>query len=158
MKTMKILSILAIIFGFSQCGSVKFDENPPFKVQKSTYTNWSGGQPGVRGIKVEITISDDDETTFDTLFFRNMKTKLEKVDVNGKTVLIGHFNTSTIKRDIVLDVDATKELNNEVPKVEKLPFELKKDEAVITYQLKDKLHYYKLKPLQEKKQEGQRFN
>lgn len=51
MKVMKILTILTILFGFSQCGSSSIIKNPAFKVEKAFYNNWVGGQKGVAGTK-----------------------------------------------------------------------------------------------------------
>ena len=158
MKTMKILSLFAIIFGFSQCGTTKFEANPPFKVNTASYTNWVGGQPGVRGVKVEIALKEKSDIVFDSLFFNNMTTKLEKTQMDGETFLIGRFNTSSRKEDMVLHSDSTKELKNEAPKEVKFPFELKNNEAVVSYTVNNKTKYFKLENLKEVKQKPVRNN
>lgn len=151
MKTMKILSLLAIIFGFSHCGSAKFDTNPPFKIDRASYTNWVGGQPGVRGTKVEVILTEKSDIAFDSLFFNNKKTKLENTEIDQATFLIGHFSTSK-KQDIILHLDSKKELKNEPPKLIKFPFKLKKNEAVISYIVNNKTHYFKTEVLKEVKE------
>ena len=63
---------------FSCCGASKFNVDkefqtkPPFKIVKATYHTWVGGQPGVRGLRIEITI-DNSEIELDNVYFRNMK-------------------------------------------------------------------------------------
>ena len=53
-------------------------------------------------------------------------------------MIIGHFNTSTRKRDLVLDSDPKKEINNKIPDFKKIPFELEENEAILSYQLNGK--------------------
>jgi hypothetical protein len=142
---MKILSILAIIFGFSQCGSLKLEDNPPFKITSAVYTNLSGGQPGVKGIDVQIIYTSKNVIEFDSIYFAKRIAKLEVNKIDAQKMIIGHFNTSTIKRDIVLDSNPTKEINNEVPEIKKFPFELNENEAIISYKIKGKTKYFKIK-------------
>ncbi|MDX6745436.1 hypothetical protein SHK09_01425 [Polaribacter sp. PL03] len=142
---MKILSILTILFGFSQCGSNSLVKNPPFKVEKAFYNNWVGGQPGVTGTKLEIHLLAADAIAFDSLYFQNKITKVEVSKLENVVQLIGHFSTSKRKnRDLVLDVDATKELQNTLPNIKKFPFELKDNEAIVSYKKGDKTLFYKL--------------
>ena len=77
MKIIKILFILTLLFGFSQCGSNTFVKNPSFKVEKAFYNHWVGGQPGVRGTKVEMHLKDASEINFDALYFQGKVTKVE---------------------------------------------------------------------------------
>ncbi|WP_243765903.1 hypothetical protein [Polaribacter cellanae] len=142
---MKIVSILAIILGFSQCGSSKFVENPSFKIEKAFYNNWKGGQAGVSGTKLEIHISNASEVEFESLFFQQIETEVEVSKDKNKTILIGHFSTSTReKRDLILDADPKKELKNTPPNIKKPKFELKENEAVLSYKKGNKLHYFKI--------------
>jgi NADH dehydrogenase/NADH:ubiquinone oxidoreductase subunit G len=145
MKSIKILSILTLLFGFSQCGSNTFVKNPTFKVEKAFYNNWVGGQPGVRGTKVEMHLKDASEINFDALYFQGKVTKVEVSMKDGFVQVIGHFSTSkTQKRDVILDLDATKELENKVPNLEKFPFELKENEAMLSYKRENKTVYFKI--------------
>ena len=74
---MKTLSILAILLSFAQCGSSTLVQNPSFKVEKAFYNNWVGGQPGVSGTKLEIHLKNASEVIFDSLYFKNKRTKVE---------------------------------------------------------------------------------
>jgi hypothetical protein len=145
MKIIKILFILALLFGFLQCGSNTFVKNPTFKVEKAFYNNWVGGQPGIRGIKVEMHLKDASEINFDALYFQGKVTKVEVSMKDGLAQVVGHFSTSKIqKRDIILDLDVTKELENKVPKLDKFPFELKENEAVLSCKKGVKTLYFKI--------------
>ena len=97
MKKMKILSILVIIYGFSQCGSLKLEENPPFKITSATYTSWVGGLPGVSGKNVKIVYTSNKDIEFDSIYFSKRKAKLEINNTKNQKMIIGHFNTSTGK-------------------------------------------------------------
>ena len=149
---MKTISILIIILSFSQCGSAKIENKAPFKIASATYNNWVGGVPGVSGTRVEIKLTEKEDIVFDSLFFQNKKTKVEISEEKKVTVLRGFFNTSTKKNvDFILHSDAKKELKNTVPKQEKFPFELKQNEAIISYKINNKTKFYKIENINEVK-------
>ena len=142
---MKILSILAIVFSFTQCGTTKFETNPPFSIKSAEYYGWTGGQPGISGINVKIQLEGKSAIEFDSLYFKNKSTKIIKKDAS---LLVANFNTSkNIPADVILDIDPKKELKNEIPKPKKTPFELKDNEAVISYKLGGKTRYFKISDL-----------
>jgi hypothetical protein len=152
MKAMKTVSIFLFLIGFTQCGSTSLVKNPPFKIESATYTNWVGGVPGVSGKRVTIKLSEKTNITFDSLFFQKRKTKIELIEANGVTVLIGHFSTSKAQaRDLVLHVDSTKELKNKAPKPDTFPFELKENEAIISYIVGNETRYYKIENIKKEK-------
>lgn len=150
-----MISIFAIISTLFFCCSAantkimqKFQKNPPFKIINSEVTNWVGGQPGVRGIKVSIKI-DNKDIKLDSLYFRNQKTALELVANSNPSEYIGVFITSSEGiNDFIIDKDTTKEFGNKSKSVqEKIPFKLKDNEAVVSYQKQSKLFFYKIKKL-----------
>ena len=151
MKIMKILSILTILFGFSQCGSNKFVKNPSFNVDKAVYNKWVGGQPGVSGTMLEIQLKNASDIVFDSLYFQNKVTKVEIKEFNNTIQLIGHFSTSNSKiiqkRDLILDADTVRELENTLPNTDKFPFELEENEAILSFKKGDKTVYYKIKKI-----------
>ena len=150
MKTIKIVSILTMLFSFSQCSSTMFVSSPPFTVEKAFYNNWAGGQPGVSGIKLEIHLKDASNVIFDALYFKGKKTKVEVRVVAGKSQLIGHFSTATRQnKDLILDIDSKNELDNTVPNLEKFPFKLKENEAVLSYKKGDKILFFKIEDIDE---------
>ena len=77
---------------------------------------------------------------------------ISKLCSSGKTLLIGHINTlKRQNRDLILDTDVTKELKNTLPDVKKIPFELKEDEAILSYKLGDKINYFKIEDIEKVK-------
>jgi hypothetical protein len=148
---MKFLSILAIILGFSQCGTLKLEENPPFKITSAIHTNFHGGQPGVSGMNVKIIYTSDNDVLFDSIYFSKRVVKLEERKRNNIKMIIGHFNTSTRNRDLVLDADPKKEINNKTPDFKEFPFELEDNEAIISYLLNGKKKYFKIKSIKKGK-------
>ena len=152
MKTIfNILFGSALLLGFSQCVSSKeisnkLHINTAFSIEKAIYTDWVGGvKGGGSGTNVIVTIKDIDSNNIevDSLYFRGRKVKVE---IKGSSY-IGRFNSSLNQRqDKVLHSDSQKEFGNQVPKREtEIPFELEKDEAVISYREKGKLKFYKIK-------------
>jgi hypothetical protein len=152
---MKIVFLFIVIIGFSQCGSLKLEENPPFKIISSVSKNWVGGQPGVKGINVKITYTTDKVIEFDSIYYSKKVAKLELNQSNNRKMIIGYFNTSTRKNDIILASNSKKEINNTVPEIKNFPFQLKEDEAINSYKIKGKIKYFKVTSI--KKEQGAFF-
>ena len=146
---MKILYLLAIVFGFSQCGSTQFEKNPPFSIESATYTKWVGGIQGVRGTNIQIKLSKKTTLSFDSLFFQNKITKIDLRNRKGATFLIGNYTTSSKqKNDFILHSNSMMELKNEIPKKGNFPFSLKENEAIISYKMGGLSKYYKVVNIQ----------
>lgn len=149
MKVIKLVSITIIIVNLSLCRSINIEKEPPFQLEKSAYNNWVGGQPGVKGIQLVIALRENSTIAFDSVFFQKRATKIEINIVDEKMLLIGHFNTSNrLNSDLVLDINITKEIKNSVPEIKKFPFELKDNEAIISYKLDGKTNYFKIKNIE----------
>ncbi|WP_298762684.1 hypothetical protein [uncultured Polaribacter sp.] len=142
---MKILSILTLLFGLTQCSTAKFVEKAPFTVKKAFYNNWSGGQAGVGGVKLELHLKNAENIQFDSLYFQKKKTKVTLQQKEKQTNILGYFaKHKTIKKDLILDADPTKELQNTPPIINKYPFDLKDSEAVISFKKGSKTVFYKI--------------
>ena len=142
---MKFIVVLAIAFSFLQCGSNTIVKNATFKVEKAFYNNWVGGQPGVSGTKVEIHLKEASKFVFEALYFNGKRAKVEVAQKETLTQIIAHFSTSKrINSNLILDLDATKELENTVPNLEKFPFKLKENEAILSYRKGKKIVYFKI--------------
>jgi hypothetical protein len=152
MKNFKIIVSLFTTLLFLQCSSLKFVKKPPFKIEKASYNNWFGGQPGVSGTKIEIKLKENSSIAFDSIFFRNKSTKIEINTTSKKTLLIGHFSTSKRKnRDLILDVNVSKEMKNALPDAKQIPFELNENEAILSYKIENKINYFKIKNVEKEK-------
>ncbi|WP_456422706.1 hypothetical protein [Lutibacter sp.] len=147
MNKLASFSILIIIlFAFSFCSVSKntFKKNPPFKVVKATYNSWVGGQPGVRGITIYITI-DNPKINLDTVFFREMKTKFKKDFSATSNTFVGSFTLHNKEHDFILDKNSIKEFRNTPSKTSlNIPFKLENNEAVVSYFFKEKKYYFKV--------------
>lgn len=150
---MKLGIYIFMAIGLMTCKSAKFDKNPPFKISGATYNNWTGGQPGVSGIRVIINFETKEDVQFDKIYFAKKEGTTELYERKGKVFLVGRIDTSNPKqRDLTLHIDSKKEVKNELPKEEtKIPFELKENEAIISYVYKGKTHYYKVENIQQTK-------
>ena len=150
MKAIKLLGITLITLNMMQCGATKFDNNPPFEIKNATYNNWIGGQRGVSGTRIMIEYTNSSEVVFDSIYFKNKIAKIELNTQENKMYLTGHFNTSSRdKNNLILDIDSKNEINNKPPpQEEKIPFELKQNEAVIRYQENGKIKYFKVENIQ----------
>ena len=156
MKThISILSSILVLTLFTNCASSQFDKNPSFTVEKAQHQEWIGGKPGSKGIMVTIEFTDkvEDNIKFDSIYFNGKSTNLSIGSFSEKTIISGNFGNSNFSEKIVImDKDPKKEFGNDVPKKNKeLPFELSKNECVISYVINNKKLYFKLDTLQKGK-------
>lgn len=144
-KTHSILLILVVFF-LIQCSNTRLVKNPDFTIVNAVYYTWVGGQPGVGATTIKIYVENASTVNFGSVFFRGKQTKLEVKKEAEKTTLVGFFPNNKKNEGLVLDINTTKELKNEPPSSNNnFPFELLKDEIVISYSYKEKIHYYKTK-------------
>ncbi|MDX1829635.1 MAG: hypothetical protein R3342_08825 [Lutibacter sp.] len=151
MKIIKFIFILTITSTlFFCCGATKdktmyaLQKKPPFKVINAEVSDWVGGQPGVRGLKVSISI-DNKNIKLDSLYFRNQKTALELLVNSNPSTYIGIFVTSKGINDYIIDKDSTKEFGNSPKSTSKnIPFKINDNEAVVSYKNQTKRYYYKI--------------
>ena len=142
---MRTLVYLFILLGLTTCKSAKIDDNPPFKISGATYNYWTGGQPGVSGIRVIINYITTEEVSFEKIYFQKKEGEIDEYKRDEKTFIIGRINTSKPRdKDLVMDVDPKKEMNNKPPQGATIPFELKDNEAMIVYRYKGKTYNYKV--------------
>ena len=149
MNTIKTLLALVIIVSFTKCGSTKFIENPPFKITSATYNHWVGGIPGVSGTNVRISYTADSNVFFDSIYFLKRSLKLELRESKGTKLIMGYFKNEdpSLKADHILHVAVEKEMGNKPPAINNFPFDLKENEAVISYIKGSKTKYFKIKSL-----------
>lgn len=140
---MKILLALLIIVSFSQCASVTFEQNPPFQVTDATYQNWFRGQSGVHGVNVKIFYTANKTIEFDSIYFEKRGVRLQIKNSKTTKLVVGYFVPNKIN-DIILDANSVKESQNSGPTTKKTPFQLKDNEAVISYKIRGKIKYFKI--------------
>ena len=148
-----ITSILIMVF-FTQCGSAQFDKVAPFTIKKAYYQDWFGGQPGSKGTLVTIEISNaSDRVVFDSIFFKGKIKKLGYTVSDNIHQLSGNFPvTSLSDKNIIMHSDPKEEMANKLPEPSPIyPFELTDNECVISYFIKQKVHYFKIENLKKER-------
>lgn len=150
MKTFKFFATLLILVGFSECATTKFEQKPPFTITFAVYNNWSVKTTTKKGMTVNISYTSKYEIKFDSIYFFKRVEKLTMSKVKDKKMISANFS-SKVKPDIILDDNSTKEINNQFPEIKKLPFKLKQNEAIISYKIKDKTKYFKIKSIKKGK-------
>lgn len=150
---MKLLGAIFFALFFIQCATLKLEENPPFTIKGATYSNWVGGMPGSGGIDITFYYEANSTVVFDSIYFKGRKTKVQLRKDRKGTNLFGKFYRKTKNsNDLQLNKNTTKEYGNEPPKKEdELPFELKENEAIITYKEEGKIKYYKVENIKKGK-------
>jgi len=152
-----LLSILAITFSLSGCSSQKsLVEKPFFEIGDATYQSWSGGRPeSGSGIKLEIPIIADNmaNVKIQQAFFRGKIATIRMESRGSNWMAVAKYTTkSPLKPDIVADRDVRKEVGNTPPVLqEKFPFEVLENECGISYKDGNKIKYYKITGIKEKK-------
>jgi hypothetical protein len=153
---MKItLSIIALML-LTNCGSgntngssIYFEQNPPFQVEEASYQAWVAGTPeGGSGVSVFLNFNDiKPGVLFKDVYFRKKKTKVVTSPA-VRVQYVGYFKNEP-KRDIIMDSNPINESVNTPP--QKIPFQLNKDDAVISYEFNGEIAYYLIENLEEKK-------
>lgn len=144
-----IIAITAIFL--VQCKSAQFDAKPPIKITGATFNNWVGGQPGVSGIRVIIGYEKKGDIEFQKIYFAKKEGRIEAYVRKDKTFLVGHIDTSSReKENMILERDSKKEIKNKLPEP-KFPFELKENEAVISYLKNGKVKFFKIENIKQTK-------
>jgi hypothetical protein len=129
----------------------------PIKVEYAHYLKWIAGvKGGGSGIDLFINVSEKIPLNilFDSVYFRGMVTKLEVID-GEFPLLVGRFKTAfNNNQDIVLSDNPNEEYSNPAPKFpNKIPFDLKDSECVISYKNGDDSKYFKVDKIVEKQPE-----
>lgn len=150
MKKFKSTSLLfLLIILFSSCSSAqKLQSEAPIKYGEVYCETWVAGvRGGGSGINLFIPLSKEapKSVQLDSVYFRGKGTLLEKIE-GEKTLYVGRFQTNFNQmQDIVMSSDPNEEYGNEAPNLdEKIPFELKDSECVVSYKNGDETKYFKI--------------
>lgn len=154
MKKIIPIAILALIMmSFSQCSSAQFDKKPPATITESFYQDWVGGRPGSKGTLVTIKMkAPQTAIVFDSIYFNGKTVKLGSSINEDIVTLTGNFIVTTKHNNMIMHADPKEEFGNKPPQqVKKIPFELQKDEAIISYFKNSKKIYYRLSNIKKRK-------
>lgn len=156
MKSFKPLVYLVMIFismsSITNCSSAqKLQKSAPADFGDVYFQKWTAGvRGGGSGINLFIPLKNK-PMKLDSVYFRGKAAKLETKD-SRPMVYIGRFTTKFNQQsDIILSSDMNEEAKNTLPvKTEKIPFELKSNECVVSYKAKDETKHYKITGIEEK--------
>ena len=143
--------VLALVFSCGSTSNNKFEKYHLLTIHSAYCTTWVGEQPGVKGYTVYLEI-DDSNCVLDSIYFRNMSAKLEKETTIGKNTYFGTFTMPNRMKNYMLHSDSKKEFGNQLPDISKsIPFNLTENEAVISYLSENKVKYFKISEIVERK-------
>ena len=160
MRSLAYAALLATL-GVGGCASQKqFEENPPFAVTDPTVQRVAAGREE-GGVLTELsfrfTAEDPQKIEPDTIYFRGRAMKPVLNDTETGVVMSARFaEVGLIKPDLTMHADSLLEVGNQppapLPDTRPFPFELKRDEAVLSYRLKAEpgKRYYRISGIVEK--------
>ena len=84
--------------------------------------------------------------------FNKVIQDIKKIEYVNDALAVGRFKTeANQKQDIIMSNEPYAEYANKVPELpEKIPFELKDDECVVSYLEKNKIKYFKIEGIVKK--------
>ena len=150
---MKLFGILILALSFTQCASMKLESNPPFTVNTASYAHITGGLPGNNTLNLMIEFTASKTIDFKKVYFQDRVVSAVIEQKQDKNYIAARYKTSTgeDKKDLVLNADPEKEYGNTAKNKEEIPFKLKENEAVVSYKVGDKIHYYKIENIKKEK-------
>jgi hypothetical protein len=152
-----LITVFAMVFSLSGCSSQKkLVKNAPFEMGQATCQSWTGGRhESSSGIKLEIPLLAEqmNDMKMQQAFFRGKVADLKLESREGEWVATANLmNRSIEKPDIIMHEDSKEEVGNQPPTLqEKFPFEISPNECVISYMDGDKVKYFKIEGVKEKK-------
>lgn len=145
------LGFFGMLLGFTQCGAQQeIVEKNPVIHEGAYYQKWmSGVAGGGHGFIVYIPVDPKVDFILEEAYFKGKKIILQKE--KNENSYIGRYTYPRRKEDMIFDISAKKEYGNKAPIIEeKIPFELKGNECIITYTKNDKKGHFKMNNLPEK--------
>ena len=151
---MKYLFRLCIVILFASCSSnnFKIEKEQPIQLKEAYFEQWTsgvkGGGSGLNIFLISEGKTENKEVQIEGIYFNNSYTTLKFYQPNKYQ---GHIKTKANDTKLVLGEDG-KNVNTETKqKEEKIPFELKENEAVIAYTYKGKQSFYKVTRIKQTK-------
>ncbi|WP_428743433.1 hypothetical protein [Tenacibaculum sp.] len=142
---MKLIGILLLTFSLTQCASVKTQNTHPFKIESASYSHITGGVKGsYNSINLIINFTAEKSVDFKKVYFQNRITDAVVEQKVGKQYIAARYKTSSNddRKDLILHADPKQEFGN--TPTEKFPFELKENEAMVSYVKNEKICYVKV--------------
>lgn len=147
-----VVTISIVLMSLLACSSTRKIQNKvPFTLGEAYYQHWNSGvKGGGSGVNLFISMkSNPQNIILDSVYFKGRGVKLE---LKNDTIFIGRFKKKTNQKpDIIMSNEPYAEYGNKLPELsEKPPFELKANECVVSFRIKNKIAYYKIDNVMEK--------
>lgn len=159
MKPLKQLFTFVIFISlFTNCSSAqKLQNESPIKLGDAYSQTWvSGVKGGGSGLNLFIPteIKKYDLIRLDSVYFRGKVAKLEIIE-DETLVYVGRFKGKfNQKEDRIIDTDNPSENNNKTSEIDqKIPFDLKDSECVVSFKKGNETKYFKIEKIVEKQPE-----
>lgn len=143
--------LLGLLTGLAGCSSQKkLEKSPPFVISSATFEPWvSGKDESGLGHTVKINLSQmaAGDVALQNIYFQGQMSRvILDMDDQG---MVATAKFESLKPDMIMHGDPTREVGNQPPKIRKgrkdtFPFELKDDEAILSYLQNDKVKYVKI--------------
>lgn len=132
---MKFLSLLTLVIITSSCSSQKITNTlSNFTGDRQPYAQaWTGGIPGSgSGINLFLPLDSSALGNIEAVYFKGMMTETIDSKEGLNRYVIARFKTDFNNNpDMNMSNDSKEEYGNKPPKMEKFPFELNDNEAVV---------------------------
>lgn len=143
---------LFTLMSLSNCANgKKLQEEAPVALQEAYYLlHRAQDESNATRLNLYIPTGDlgQNEIELDSVYFRGRSAEL--VSNANPAGYVAYFEISGKDRDLVMHVDPKEEFGNKAPILEKIPFELKNDEAVVVYTHNGKKAYFKIDNITER--------
>jgi hypothetical protein len=148
-----LVYLVFLSLAFLNCSSAqKIQSSIPIEFGDVYYQHWIAGvKGGGSGINVFINVvSNKKNIELDSVYFQGKVSKLEEVN---NSLFIGRFKTTANQReDLIMSSNPKEEYGNQIHKPkEDIPFELKNNQCIISYNEGSKIKYFMIEDIKKKK-------
>ena len=155
MKTLLkyFLGIFTVISLSSCANGKKLQEEAPVALQEVYYVTHHAQDDSNDtrlNLYLPMEILGQSEIKFDSVYFRGRKAEILSSE-EDKGVYVAYFVFPAKDKDLVMHVDPKEEFGNVALVLEKIPFELKNDEAVVVYTRNGDKSYFRISDISEGK-------
>ncbi|MBL7471786.1 hypothetical protein [Robertkochia sediminum] len=142
----KLLFAGVTMLAFAQCGSSQvFETDPPFSLDACHIEPWTAGeQKEFHGVNLFFPVKTGKDVLLDTVYFTDKKAPLQRIQRDSYLVYKAVIDMTNAPYDIIAHADPKEEFGNRPPRSDKSPFDLQKNEAVISYSDAGVRKYFKV--------------
>jgi len=152
MNKKNLFLLFLIVFGslLIGCKSSSLKEPAPFNIVEKTYFYWVGGKQGTQGTTIRLKGQTDKlNLSFSKVYFQNHEYSIVPNFNSNGFVIEGNYSYFR-EKDLILDKDPAAEYGNSPSNpTEKIPFDLKENEAILVYSVNGREGYYKISDIKQ---------